>query len=151
MESINQMKLLDRIIKETLRLGSPIPVSARETFADFDYGKGVLPKGTTIIFYNFLLHTRKDIWGPNANKFDPDNFLPENVAKRHPYSYVPFGAGFRNCIGNRFATIATKVNLVKYIQNYQFFTELKEKELKYKLMFSSKLAQDHIVTIKKRN
>ncbi len=92
LENINQMKLLDRVIKETLRLGSPIPVSVRETIADFDYGKGVLPKGTKIIFYNFLLHTRKDIWGQKANKFDPEHFLPENVAKRHPYSYVPFGA-----------------------------------------------------------
>lgn len=132
------------------RLASPIPVSVRETIGELDYGKGFLPTGTHIIFYNFLLHTRKDIWGENAHVFNPDNFLPDNVAKRHPYSFVPFGAGLKNCIGHRYATISTKVMLIKFLQHYEFSSSLKEKDLKYKLTFSSKLAQDHKISIKKR-
>lgn len=50
----------------------------------------------------FDLHRTASIWGPNAAKFDPNNFLPDNVAERHSHSFVPFGFGSRNCVGKTF-------------------------------------------------
>lgn len=58
-----------------------------------------LPPGLTLIINFFTLHRRKDIWGEDADKFNPDHFLPENVEKRPAYSFLPFSGGQRNCIG----------------------------------------------------
>lgn len=42
------------------------------------------------------------IWGKDVNVFRAERFLPEEVAKRHPWSFLPFSGGPRNCIGNKF-------------------------------------------------
>lgn len=92
-DNVGALKYLEMVVKETLRLFSPIPISSRETIDELDIGiDSPLSKGASIFFFNYILHRRRDIWGEDADKFDPERFTPENVSKRDPYGFLPFGA-----------------------------------------------------------
>jgi len=150
-ERLSAFKYLEMVLKETLRLFSPLPIAAREAFEDCDVGIGrTLKKGTEIYLLNYILHQRKDIYGEDARRFNPENFSPENIAKRDSHSFLPFGFGLKNCIGNRYSMIAAKVFIAKLLKSFKFETSLQEEDMKMKLAFIGKLAVDYSVTISRR-
>lgn len=117
-EHIREMKYLDRVIKESLRMWPAIPFVARNMTEDILVGEQYLvPKGSTCVVFTHALHNNpKYFLKPEV--FDPDRFLPENSIGRHPFAFVPFSAGPRNCIGQKFAQMEVKVILAKIIRNY---------------------------------
>lgn len=92
------LKFTERFIKETSRLFPIAPVIVRQLQADIDIGEAILPAGSSVVLAFISTH-RSERYFPNPMKFDPDRFLPEEIAKRHPYAYVPFAGGPRTCIG----------------------------------------------------
>ena len=82
----------------------------------FNFFKGghTLPKGSSIVLVIMKVHRNEEHW-PDPLKFNPDRFLPEETAKRHPFCYIPFSAGPRNCIG-KFLIFNFKI-----INNYKHF------------------------------
>ncbi|XP_032662750.1 probable cytochrome P450 6a13 [Odontomachus brunneus] len=57
---------------------------------------------------------------PDPDKFDPERFNVDQVAKRHPYAYLAFGEGPRICIGARFGYVQTKVGIINILSKFKF-------------------------------
>ena len=75
-------------------------------------------KGTTANILTYMIH-RDEKYYPEPEKFDPDRFLQENSKDRHPYAFIPFSAGRRNCIGQRFALMEEKVMLAAILRKFE--------------------------------
>ncbi|XP_046384408.1 cytochrome P450 4C1-like [Ischnura elegans] len=116
-DALGELHLMERVIKETLRIYPSVPYIARVLTEDFQMGEYMVPAGATINLAISGIHMNPSVF-PDPKTFDPDRFLPEAVKTRHPYAYIPFSAGPRNCIGQRFAMLEMKTVLSTLVKNY---------------------------------
>lgn len=152
LDTVHQLKYTEQVLKEVLRLCPAVPIIARQTRNDDLVLNGIqIPREQILVFNFHALHRRTDIWGPDPERFDPDRFLPEVAERRHPYSYLPFSSGMRNCIGNRYAMNSMKVMLLRILQEFEIGTNLRQQDLKFKLEITMKLVGPHQVWLNKRN
>uniref|UniRef100_UPI003B75C387 cytochrome P450 4C1-like n=1 Tax=Chrysoperla carnea TaxID=189513 RepID=UPI003B75C387 len=117
-DDLQNMDYLERCIKEALRLYPPVPLIGRTLDEDIVLKKNfTIPTGVYMGIMIYDLHRNPKYW-PDPHKFDPDRFLPDNCANRHPFAYIPFSAGSRNCIGQRFAMLEMKSFASKIIREF---------------------------------
>lgn len=119
LDHLKKLKYLDCVIKEALRLCPSVPFIGRQTKTKLQLGGYTVPPGSVIFVLIYQLHRNSDIF-PQPELFDPDRFLPENLSGRHPFAYVPFSAGPRNCIGQKFALAEMKTILAHLTRNFEF-------------------------------
>ncbi|XP_039304801.1 cytochrome P450 4C1-like isoform X1 [Solenopsis invicta] len=116
-KSLQNLQYLERCIKESLRLYPSVYFISRITTEEAQLKSHLIPVGTIMHLHIYGVHRDPNFW-PNPDVFDPDRFLPENSRNRHPYSYIPFSAGPRNCIGQRFAMLEMKAMIAPLIHNF---------------------------------
>ncbi|XP_023021612.2 cytochrome P450 4C1 [Leptinotarsa decemlineata] len=117
LNDLNDLKIMERVVKECLRLYPSVPFIGRLLEEDTMINGFLIPKQTLMHVHIFDIHRNPKYW-TDPEKFDPDRFLTENCVNRHPFAYVPFSAGPRNCIGQKFAMLEIKAVLCGILRNF---------------------------------
>jgi cytochrome P450 len=118
-DDVDDLKYLRCVIDETLRLWPAAPGFFRQACQDTTIGNGKYSfKAGDWVFVHLIAAHRSDAWGPDANEFNPDRFLPENLRRLPPHTYKPFGTGARACLGRRFALHEILLTVAAILHRY---------------------------------
>ncbi|HEV7931844.1 MAG TPA: cytochrome P450 [Actinomadura sp.] len=119
-EDLERLPALDLVMKESLRLLSPVPALPRRTVKDTEVLGFHIPKDTFVIVPTLTNHYLEDYW-PEPEKFDPGRFAEDRREDRiHHYAWQPFGGGVHKCIGLHFAGMQIKSVLHQVLQRYRW-------------------------------
>ncbi|KAJ6222391.1 hypothetical protein RDWZM_000936 [Blomia tropicalis] len=154
-ESLNHFEYLNAVIKETLRLYTPLIFAERDASTDFqlETSDGKLrvdvKQGDIIHIPAWSVH-RDPKQYPDPEKFDPERFLTPNPTF-HKYAYMPFGNGPRACVAKNLALLEARLSIIHMIRKYQFYRCPQTKvpvELYYQSNFI--IARDVIIGARRR-
>ena len=120
---LTRLPLMDAVINETLRYFPPIPIMQREVKTEHVLGSHTdrpvrMPAGARLQIELNIVHRLPAYWGDRADEFDHTRWLHGSTKRpySHPYSFLPFSSGVRNCIGMNFAQLEAKVIMVRILQ-----------------------------------
>lgn len=140
-----RLELLERVVKEGLRLHAPINLFPRLAGGDDEMPTGhKVQKGDFILLSSYAMGRNGRVW-KDPLRFDPDRFLPDNLVRMQEergkalglsekdiarqvqrilngrdFVYTPFGAGPRSCIGGSFAQMSVALILATCLQKFDF-------------------------------
>ncbi|XP_065361588.1 cytochrome P450 4d1-like [Calliphora vicina] len=118
-KGLNNLHYVELCIKETLRMYPSVPLIGRKVTEDCHINGKILPAGTNISISIFHLGRQEDLF-PEPNTFKPERFeMIYTTDKRSAYAYIPFSAGPRNCIGQKFAMLEIKTVLANVLRHYE--------------------------------
>ncbi|KAL6214318.1 hypothetical protein ACLB2K_013754 [Fragaria x ananassa] len=124
---IENLDYLQAIVKETLRLYPPAPLSVpHEAMEDGKVGGFQIPKGTHLFVNLWKLHRNLSVW-PDPEVFSPERFLTTQAsvdAFGQHFEFIPFGAGRRICPGIAFAFQLMHLTVARLIQGFELATPL---------------------------
>ena len=115
-EQLNQLPLLEGVVKESLRLIPPVVWGVRYSMEPFELGGYPFEKGSSVIYSSHVTHRMPEIY-KHPQQFDPYRW---ETLKPSPYEYFPFNAGPRRCLGAEFAMMELKITLAILLQRYHF-------------------------------
>ncbi|KAF0532036.1 cytochrome P450 [Gigaspora margarita] len=112
-DEIDQLKYLECVFKEVLRIAPPVPLLTRYNAKDEVMNGYVIPKGTPLMIPIYAIHHDPSIWGDDAEDFNPSRWLdPEIKSKVTSSNYLAFSAGPRSCLGMKMAHLEFKTLLL---------------------------------------
>jgi cytochrome P450 len=117
-----QLKRLEMVLDETLRLYPPAWVQPRKSIEPYEFAGHMVPGGAYVHASSWVSHHLPHVF-PDPEEFRPDRFTPEAKAALPKGAYVPFGAGSRICIGMRFGQLEVKAIAAALLQRFRFQLE----------------------------
>lgn len=112
-----RLPLVDRVIRETLRLYPPAWWADRACDRPVELGGYDIPANTVVVFSAYVTQ-RDPRFFAQPDRFDPDRFTPERSEAIPAGAYLPFGAGVHTCIGNTFAVAEARMILAATAQRF---------------------------------
>ncbi|XP_050229322.1 cytochrome P450 714C2-like [Mercurialis annua] len=117
---LSKMPVLKMVIQEVLRLYPGVAFVSREAIQDVKLGEINIPKGVGIWIWMMELHRDPELWGADADKFNPERFANGvSGACKSPQAYIPFGLGARVCPGQNLAVTELKVLFAMLLCNFK--------------------------------
>ena len=114
------LEVLDRVMKESLRLCSPVPTLPRVAVRDTEIAGFHVPAGAFVTASPYMNHYLPELW-PDPTRFDPDRFAPDRREDRsHRLAFEPFGAGVHKCIGMHFAGMQVRAVFSELLRGYRW-------------------------------
>jgi cytochrome P450 len=118
LEQLKQMTYLEQVLKEVLRFVPPVGGGFRRVVETCNFNGYRLPQGWNILYQIGPTHQDDRIY-PDPDRFDPDRFSEKAIAEQK-FGYVPFGGGFRECLGKEFARLEMKIFAVRLLRGYDW-------------------------------
>lgn len=117
---VNEIEYLDCVINESMRLCPPLHIFDRKCEETCEISETLtIPSGMDVIVPIYALHHDPEAW-PDPEIYDPERFRGPAKDTRHPFQFLPFGAGPRNCIGMKYVMMEMKVALVRILRKFKF-------------------------------
>ena len=108
-----------QVIKETMRIYPPMPVTIRRSLKDGTLGRYRIRKDDIILVGTLAAQRDPRYWGPDAGRFDPDQFAMDKVVDRPRHAYIPFSIGRRQCMAQEVTFMMLRVVLFEIYRNYR--------------------------------
>ncbi|MEM7160737.1 MAG: cytochrome P450 [Myxococcota bacterium] len=118
---LQELHFIRQVLQESLRLWPPVPIFQLYATQDTNLGGGTysIPKGQSVNVLVPGLHRDPEVWGRDADEFNPLRFERELAEQRHPFGFKPFGNGVRACIGRQFAMMEAMSAIAAVLQRYR--------------------------------
>jgi cytochrome P450 len=138
-EDLARLRYTTMVFQESLRLYPPAWLLPRTVREDDRLGEYSVPKGAIVLLSPYVLHRHPRYWN-NPEGFDPERFENEKPGPLQRYTYFPFGAGPRQCIGSAFATLEAQLIMARVLQRYRL-----------ELVPTRKVEPEALITLRPKN
>jgi len=116
---LDKISYIKQVTEEALRIYPPVWLFTRKAINDDVVGQYTIPAGADIFISPYYLHRNQHFWN-QPEEYQPERFANEEQKSQHKFSYIPFSAGPRRCIGDFFATVEMQIHVGLMAQHFRF-------------------------------